>query len=72
MQWRGRFICPLAVAGLGSSYFTMSFLVKLGHPLLVAFNRVDILGLHKDWCANLMAFAQIHIECVNVIMWIPG
>jgi hypothetical protein len=51
MPWRGRFMCPLAVAGLGLRYFMMSFSVKLGHPLrkplLVAFNRVDILGLHS-------------------------
>jgi hypothetical protein len=48
----GRFICPLAVPGLAFRYFVMSFLVILGHPLrkpfLVAFNNVEIFGLHKD------------------------
>jgi hypothetical protein len=52
MPWRGRFMWPLAVAGLGLRYFALSILVYLGHPLrkprCVAFNRVDILGLHKD------------------------
>jgi hypothetical protein len=41
MLWDRHFICPLDVAGLGLRYLTMSFLVKLGHPLrkplLVAF-----------------------------------
>jgi hypothetical protein len=48
----GRIICPLAVPGLAFRYFVMSFLVILGHPLrkpfLVAFNNVEIFGLHKD------------------------
>ncbi len=48
----GRFMCPLVVPGLAFRYLVMSFLVILGHPLrksfCVAFNNVDILGLHKD------------------------
>ncbi len=52
MPCLGCFICPLAVPGLALSYFVMSFLVILGHPLrkpfLVAFNNVKIFGLHKD------------------------
>ncbi len=51
MPCLGRFICPLAVPGLALRYFVMSFLVILGHPLrkpfLVAFNNVEIFGLHK-------------------------
>jgi hypothetical protein len=52
MPCLGRFICPLAVPGLALRYFGMSFLVILGHrlrkPFLVAFNNVEIFGLHKD------------------------
>ncbi len=69
-------MCPLAVPGLAFSYLVMSFLVILGHPLrkpfCVAFNNVDILGLHKDWCANLTALARVHTECMKVARLIPG
>ena len=61
IPWRGRFICPLAVAGLGLRYLHISSLLMFGHPLrkpfLVAFNNVDIYGLHSNWCANFTAFA---------------
>ncbi len=72
----GCFICPLAVPGLAFRYFVLSFLVILGHPLrkpfLVAFNNVEIFGLHKDWCANLTALACVCTECVKVARFIPG
>jgi hypothetical protein len=40
-----------------------------GHPLrnphLVALRRVDIFGLHNNWCANLTLLARVCIECKN-------
>jgi hypothetical protein len=36
------------------------------NPLRVAFRSVEILGLHNDWCANMMELAQVKMECVNV------
>ncbi len=47
-----------------------------GHPLRkpfrVAFNRVEILELHKDWCANLKVLARVPTKCANIAMLIPG
>jgi hypothetical protein len=52
IPWRGLFICPFAVAGLGFKYFRINFALIFGHPLRnpfrTAFNIVDIFGLHKD------------------------
>ena len=42
----------------------------LGHPSRnprrTALRRVDIFGLHNDWCANLTAFAFVFVECVKL------
>jgi hypothetical protein len=50
--WRGRFMHPLAVAGLQFKYLLINSLLMFGHPFKkprrVAFNRVEIVGLHKD------------------------
>ena len=66
MPCRGRFIWPLAVAGLGFKYLTMSVSEIFGHPLRkpfrVALSNLDIVGLHSDWCANLTLLALVEIE----------
>ena len=66
MPCRGRFICPLAVAGLGLRYLSISSSDMLGHPFKkprrVALRSVDILGLHNDWWANLTLLARVVIE----------
>ncbi len=63
-------MCPFAIARLGFKYLRINFLLMPGHPFkkprLVAFNRVEIFGLHKDWCANLTALALVIMECVNI------
>jgi len=74
IPWRGRFICPFAVAGLGFKYFRINFTLTFGHPsrnpFWMAFNIDEIFGLHNDWCANFMAFTLVLIECVNpAINW---
>jgi hypothetical protein len=62
-------MCPLAVAGLQLRYLLMSSSVKFGHPFKkprqVAFNRVDIVGLHRDWWANFTALARVRTEWEN-------
>jgi len=62
----GRFMWPLAVAGLGFRYLRISFSEMLGHPLrkpvCVALRSMDIFGLHGDWCANFTLFARVEIE----------
>jgi hypothetical protein len=59
-------MCPLAVAGLGLRYLRISVLDMLGHPFkkpfCVAFRSVDILGLHKDWCAHFTLLARVEME----------
>jgi hypothetical protein len=76
MLWRGHFMCPLAVAELGLGYLSTNVSVKLGHPMrnpwLMALRRVEILGLHRDWWANLTPLAQVCTECVNIAMVTPG
>ena len=66
MPCRGRFICPLAVAGLGLRYLSISSSDMLGHPFKkprrVALRSVEILGLHNDWWANLTLLARVEIE----------
>ena len=79
IPWRGRFMCPLAVAGLGFKYLRMSFSEMLGHPFRkpfrVALRSLDILGLHSDWCANLTLLALVEMEwaktaaCFTVSDW---
>ncbi len=43
--------------------------VRLGHPLRyppqMAFKSIEILGLHKDWCANRMLLAIFCNVCVK-------
>ena len=68
----GRFMCPLAVAGLGFKYLVTSSSDRLGHPFKKpfrnAFKREDILGLHIAWCPNLTVLALVRTECVNMAM----
>jgi hypothetical protein len=63
IPWRGRFIWPFAVAGLGLRYLLISLTLMYEHPLrnphLVALRRVEIFGLHNDWCANLTLLAHV-------------
>ena len=63
---RGRFMCPLAVAGLGLRYFRISVSDMLGHPFRnpfrVALRSLDIVGLHRAWCANFTLFARVDME----------
>ncbi len=53
---RSLFMLPFAITGIGLRYLRISFLLRLGHPLrkpfCTAFNNVEILGLHNDWCTN--------------------
>jgi hypothetical protein len=76
MPCQGRFMWPFAVAGFGLRYLRMSCSDIFGHPLRkpfrVAFNRVEILELHKDWCANLKVLARVPTKCANIAMLIPG
>jgi hypothetical protein len=69
IPWRGRFICPFAVAGLGFKYLRINFTLTFGHPsrnpFRTALSIVEIFGLHNDWCANFTAFTLVLIECVN-------
>jgi hypothetical protein len=65
-----------AMAGLGLRYLRMSLSDIFGHslrkPFHVAFNIVEILGLHKNWCSNLTVLAHVHTQCTNIAMLIPG
>jgi len=68
----GRFMCPLAVAGLGFRYLvTISSSDRLGHPFKKPFRkalkREDILGLHIAWHPNLTVLARVCTECVNML-----
>ena len=44
----------------------------LGHPFKkpfrVAFRSVDILGLHKDWCANFTLLAPVEMEWAKLVV----
>ncbi len=59
MPWRGRFVWPFAVVVLGLRYLRINVSFILGHslrnPCQTALRREEILGLHRDWCANSMA-----------------
>ncbi len=61
---------PLAAAKLGLRYLRSNVSGRLGYflrnPLQTAFRSVKILGLHRDWWVNLIALAQVCIECVKV------
>jgi hypothetical protein len=63
-------MCPFAVAGLGFKYLRINFLLMPRHPFKkphrLAFNRVEIFGLHKNWCANLTVLVLVVTECVNI------
>jgi hypothetical protein len=63
-------MCPFAIPGLGFKYLRINFLLMPRYPFkkpcLVAFNRGEIFGLHKDWCANLTALALVITKCVNI------
>jgi hypothetical protein len=65
----GCFIWPFAMATLGLRYLFISLTLMYGHPFrdprLVGLRRVDIFGLHNDWCANLTLLARVCIECKN-------
>ena len=71
IPWRGCFMCPLAVAGLRLRYLLIKSLLMFGHPFkkprCIAFKRVDIGGLHNNWCANLTVMACEANQC-----WMPG
>jgi len=62
-------MCPFAVAALGFRYLSINFSVMFGHPLRkprrTALRSVEILGLHRDWWANLTALTRVRTECVN-------
>ena len=53
---RGRFMQPLAVAGLGLRYLSTNSSLIFGHPLRyplrMALMSLDIFGLHSAWWAN--------------------
>ncbi len=72
----GRFMCPLAVAGLGIKYLVTSSSDRLRHPFKKpfrnAFKREDILGLHIAWCPNLTLLARVRTECVDMAMSVFG
>ena len=36
------------------------------NPFRVALRSLDIVGLHRDWCANFTLIARVDIEWANV------
>ncbi len=72
----GHFICQFAIAGLGLRYLRINYSERLGHPLRnplqTAFRRVEILGLHNEWCMNFTPFALVFTECVKLARVTPG
>ena len=66
---RGRFMHPLAVAGLGLRYLSTNSSLIFGHPLRkplrMALMSLDILGLHSDWWVNFTWLARVLMEWVN-------
>ena len=76
IPWRGRFMCPLALAGLGFKYLRISYWEMLGHPFrkpfCVALRSLDILGLHSDWCANLTLLALVEMEWAKTATYLIG
>ena len=76
IPWRGRFMWPLAISGLGFKYLRMSFSEMLGHPIRkpfrVALRSLDILGLHGDWCANLTLLALVEMEWAKTATYLTG
>ncbi len=76
MPFLGCFMWPFAVAGLELRYFVIPLAVRFGHPLRyphqMAFSRVEICGLHKDWCAKRMLFALVCTVCMKKEIWTAG
>ena len=74
MPWRGRFICPFAVAGTRGRYFLINFSLRLGAPLnspcLIAFRMVRCRGLNMLWCANWTAFLLLLVEYALLVNWL--
>ena len=66
---RGRFMHPLAVAGLGLRYLSTNSSLIFGHPLRkplrMALMSLDILGLHSDWWVNFTWLARVLMEWVK-------
>jgi hypothetical protein len=52
--------------------FSIIFGQPFKNPLWMALKRGKTLGLHRDWCANLTAFARVHTEWVNAAKHMPG
>ncbi len=56
-------------------YFTINFSIIFGHPLRnplqTVLRRVEILGLHGDWCVDLTALAKVCTEWVNAAKDMP-
>ncbi len=75
MPWRGHFMCPCVVAGLGFRYLSINFSDIFGHPfrdpLRTAFSSVDIFGLQSDWCMNLAPLPFVCMECMKNASWTP-
>ncbi len=73
---QGRFIWPFAVAELGWRYLRINFSERLGHPLRnpfqTALSRVEVLGLHNNWCANFTPFALVFMECEKLAIFMSG
>ncbi len=38
----------------------------------IAFNKVEIHGLHKDWCTNCMLLASLHMVCAKKVVWVDA
>ncbi len=72
----GRFMWPLAVAGLWLRYLITPLAVRLGHPLRYprwfALRSVEIFGLHKAWWANLILFVSVCTVCVKKRIGVEG
>ncbi len=68
------FMYPLVVAGLGLRYFVTPAAVSFGHllryPQWIAFKSIEILGLHKDWCANRMLLALFCTVCMKKALFV--
>ncbi len=66
---------PFTVSVLALRYFRINFSIIFRHPfknpLWTAFRRVEILGLHRDWWANLMALAHVCTEYMNAAQHMP-
>ena len=65
-----RFMCHLAVAGLGLRFFSINFLLMFGYPFsnpfCTTFNSVEIFGLHNDLWANFTALFWVFTMCLKL------